>query len=142
MTKINIHQHPEVHQKIAAYPDAIRVIMEQLRDLIIETASEMDLTGPMEISLKWGEPTFKTRNGSPVRIGWKAKTPDQYAIYFICTTPLVETFRRVYGGLFDYEKNRAIVFNLNDTIPVNELKDCISLALDYKTLKDKPFLGR
>ena len=142
MKKINIIQDPMVDQKMASYPDAVRVIMEQLRDLIIETASEMDISGPLEVSLKWGEPSFKAPNGSPVRIDWKEKNPDQCAVYFICSTPLVETFRMVYGGLFNYEKNRAIVFNLDDDIPVMELKDCISMALDYQSLRDKPFLGR
>lgn len=142
MKSITIIQDPQVDHKIHSYPDGIRDKMEHLQNLIIETATEMDITGPLEVSLKWGEPSFKVPKGSPVRIDWKAKNPDQYAMYFICTTSLVETFRMVYGDLFRYEKNRAIVFNLEDELPEKELKDCIGMALDYQALKDKPFLGR
>jgi len=73
---------------------------------------------------------------------WKTKTPHQYAMYFNCNTSLVETFKSVYGNLFKYEKNRAILFSLDDEIPKKELKDCIEMALKYHTLKNKPFLGK
>jgi hypothetical protein len=43
----------------------------------------------------------------------KKKTPDQYQLYFKCTSRLVETFKMVFGDLFEYEKNRAIIFQLD-----------------------------
>ena len=91
--------------------------------------------------MKWGEPSYLVKKGSTIRMDWKAKSPDQYAMYFKCTSKLVPTFREVYGETFSYENNRAIVFGLDDEIPEAELKVCIGLALQYHLLKEKPRLG-
>ncbi|MFE4760421.1 hypothetical protein [Bacillus mycoides] len=37
--------------------------------------------------------------------------------------------------------NRAIVFAVNDNMPVEELKQCIVLAFTYHTRKHLPVLG-
>jgi len=73
---------------------------------------------------------------------WKAKKPDQYALYFKCTSKLVETFRALYGDTFAYENNRALVFSLTqEEIPEKELKVCIGMALRYHKVKHLPSLG-
>ena len=95
--------------------------MNYLRDLILETASEIESVEEIEETLKWGEPSYIVKKGSTIRMDWKPKAPNQYAMYFNCNTSLVETFKAVYGNLFKYEKNRAILFELNDKIPKNEL---------------------
>lgn len=77
----------------------------------------------------------------PLRIGWKAAIPDQYALYFHCKTRLVETFRELYGDTLRFEGNRAIVFNMQDPLPLEILKHCILLALTYHRRKNKPLLG-
>ena len=88
-----------------------------------------------------GEPSYLTTGGSTLRIDWKAKAPDQYAMYFNCNTSLVTTFKGLYGDLFTFEVNRAIVFGENDELPVEELKHCVSLALTYHRVKRLPLLG-
>jgi hypothetical protein len=72
----------------------------------------------------------------------EGKTPNQYAIYFKCTSKLVTTFREVYGDTFTYENNRAILFNLKKDIPEKELKECINMALTYHSVKHLERLGR
>ena len=47
----------------------------------------------------------------------------------------------VFGDLFEYEKNRAILFQLDQEIPVNELKKCINVTLMYHKVKDDITLG-
>ena len=113
-----------------------------MRSLIIETAADIEEIEEMEETLKWGEPSYLVKKGSTIRIDWKAKTPDQYAVYFKCTSKLVPTFREVYGDTFRYEKNRAICFGLDDEVPEEELKDCIALALQYHAVKGLPLLGK
>jgi hypothetical protein len=95
----------------------------------------------MEETLKWGEPSYLAEHGSTIRIDWKEKTPDQYDVYFKCTSKLVETFRMVYGDTFTYENNRAILFGLDQEVPRAELKECLRMALLYHTLKNLPRLG-
>jgi hypothetical protein len=72
---------------------------------------------------------------------WKQKSPDQYAIYFKCTSKLVPTFKTLYKNKFKFENNRAIVFKLDEKIPENELKHCIAMALQYHKIKNLPLLG-
>lgn len=114
-----------------------------LRQLILDTAREIAEVGVLEETLKWGEPSYLTipKTGSTIRIDWKRKTPDQYAMYFHCKTTLVDTFKEIYGDTFRYEGNRAIIFNMDDDIPVEELKHCIALSLSYHQRKHKSMLG-
>ena len=72
---------------------------------------------------------------------WKPKKPDQYALYFQCTSRLVDTFRMVFDHKFQYEGKRAIVFKLSQEIPVEELKECIKTTLTYHKVKQLPMLG-
>ena len=132
---------PKVAEKFDAYPGQIREQLLYLRQLILETASEMNEVGEVEETLKWGEPSYITKPGSTIRIGWKESNPQQYVMYFNCRTSLTDTFRAIYGDLFNFEGNRAIVFDQKETIPVDELKHCISLALIYHRVKHLPMLG-
>jgi uncharacterized protein YdhG (YjbR/CyaY superfamily) len=141
MSDLKITIDPRVADKFAAYPKEIQPKIDYLRSLIIETATENETVTSLEETLKWGEPSYLAKKGSTIRIDWKAKSPNQYAIYFKCTSKLVTTFREVYGDTFNYEKNRAIRFNLEDEVPKEELKSCIQAALNYHSLKDLPRLG-
>jgi len=105
-----------------------------LRQLILDTALSTEGVGEIEETLKWGEPSYltpHTKSGSTVRIAWKKSQEEHYAIYFKCTAHLVPAFKERYPVEFKYEGNRSIVFNIDDEIPVKELKSCIALALTY-----------
>lgn len=123
MKKIEIKQHPDVLLKFQSYPQAIRPKLDHLRHLILVTAQEIASIDQVEETLKWGEPSYLVKKGSTIRMDWKAKSPNQYALYFKCTSKLVPTFKAVYGQLFKYEKNRAILFDLEEEIPEQALKD-------------------
>ncbi len=134
-------QNPAVQEKFNTYPKEFKAKLEYLRELILEAANEIETLDELEETLKWGEPSYLTKHGSTIRLDWKAKNPEQYAIYFKCTSLLVETFREVYGDLFQYENNRAILFKLEDKVPVKQLKQCIKAALNYHKVKKLPLLG-
>lgn len=134
-------KNPKVDTIFNAYPEHIKPKIEALRKLILEVANELESVQKIEETLKWGEPSYIAKKGSTIRIDWKEKTPEQYAMYFKCTSKLVTTFKEVYGSTFKYEGNRAIVFNLEDVVPNKELKRCIKAALLYHTIKQLPTLG-
>lgn len=134
-------KNPKVVEVFSNYPEHVRPKMMHLRQLILDTASETEGVKKLEETLSWSEPSYKTKTGSTVRIDWKEKHPDQYAMYFTCTTSLVDTFRKLYANKLQFEANRAIVFDLSDEIPELELKHCISLALTYHKVKHLPMLG-
>ena len=140
-SKLNITSNPAVAEVLNSYPAPIPKKLKQLRQLILDTASEIDSVSELEETLKWGEPSYLAKKGSTVRIDWKKKKPNQYAIYFKCTSKLVATFKEVYPTMFNYEGKRAIVFSMTDEIPVVELKQCIEKALTYHTVKHLPLLG-
>lgn len=141
MAKLKIIKNSKVDKVFANYPDNVRDKIRFLRELVIETAEETEDLKELEETLKWGEPSFVTKNGSTLRMDWKEKTPDQYAMYFQCTSRLVETFRLVFGNKFQFEGNRAIVFKLNQKIPVFELKECIKASLTYHNVRHLITLG-
>lgn len=141
MSKLAITTHPKVADKFQTYPKEVKKKLDYLRQLILETATDIATITAIEETLKWGEPSYLVKKGSTIRIDWKAKTPDQYAMYFKCTSKLVLTFKEVYGDLFTYEKNRAIVFGLTEEVPREALKACIGSALRYHLVKQEPLLG-
>jgi len=91
--------------------------------------------------LKWGEPSYLVKKGSTLRMDWKSQSPGQYAMYFQCTSKLVPAFKLVYGNLFNYEGNRAIVFKMEEKLPKAALKKCIQATLTYHRIKHLPMLG-
>jgi len=123
------------------YPSEIHQQMMDLRQLIIDTASETEGVTSLEETLKWGEPSYLTKGGSTIRIDWKPSYPDEYALYFNCKSKLVDTFKELYREELTFDGNRAIVLKVSDDTPTNELKHCIALALTYHRVKHLPLLG-
>lgn len=141
MKDLHIQSSPEVEKVFHNYPDWVRMKLFSLRQLIFEVAMEIEGLEKIEETLKWGEPSYLVKKGSTIRIDWKEKKPDQYAIYFKCTSKLVPTFKTVYPNKFHFEGNRAIVFKMIDKLPVTELKKCIKAGLTYHEVKQFPLLG-
>ena len=141
MGELKVKTDPKVNEVFAFYPEEVRDKMQFLRELVIETARETEGVDQIEETLKWGEPSFVTKTGSTLRMDWKERAPDQYAMYFQCTSRLVETFRIVFDQRFEFEGKRAIVFKLDDNVPVEELKECIKASLIYHKVKDQMTLG-
>lgn len=133
---------PEVAAKFDTYPPNVRRKLLALRELIFRTAADLEGVGEIEEALRWGEPSYitKNRSGSTVRIDWKKRDPKHYAMYFHCQTNLVETFRTTFPDDFKFEGNRALVFSLEEKIPQRALAMCIEASFTYH-LK-KPGTGR
>lgn len=129
-----------IQNKFAQYPPQVKPALNALRELIYTLVSELKL-GDIEESLKWGEPSFKVKTGSPIRIDWKAATPDNYYIFFNCQTKLVDTFRELYSDVLEFQGNRAVVLKLNEPLPETKIKHCLTLALTYQKVKHLPLLG-
>lgn len=141
MENLKIKTAPEVESVFSNYPDPVRAKILNLRRLILETANEIEEITQLEETLKWGEPSYLVKKGSTLRIDWKQKNPDQYAMYFKCTSKLVPTFKLMYNDLFQFEGNRAIIFQMEDQIPEAEFKNCIRAGLRYHSVKHLPTLG-
>lgn len=98
---------PAVEAAFEAHPPALRDRLLDLRALIFETA-----TGPLNESLKWGQPAYRpigTKIGTTVRIDALKGSADSYVVYVPCQTSLVATYRDLYGDALRFEGNRAIL---------------------------------
>ena len=127
-----------VEKTFANYPAPMRRKLLALRALIFQTAAATDGVGTITETLKWGEPAYVTaqsKSGSTIRIAWKKSQPGQYALYFNCQTNLIESFKTLFPTAFNYEGNRAIVFDESATVPKDALAFCIAAALTYHAQK-------
>lgn len=131
----------EVIKLLDSYPANARQRLYELRQLILETAEELDGVHKLLETTKWAEPSYVTKTGSTIRMDWKPKTPDNYYMFFICNTDLVANFRLILGDELVFEGKRAIVLDLDQAIPIESLKRCIRLALTYHKVKHLPLLG-
>lgn len=129
-----------VADKFGSYPVNVRNRLLELRQLIFETALENDIQN-LEETLKWGEPSYLTKKGSTLRINNRKTNPNEYAIFFHCKTKLVDTFKEIYPTEFKYEGNRAIIFNVDESLDVIPLKHCIELSLSYHSISHLTLLG-
>ena len=130
----------DIREKLDLYPVKARERLNEIRELLYEVANEEKL-GEITEGLKWGEPSYSAKKGSPIRMDWKSKKPNQISLYFNCQTTLVETFKEIYRDSFQFKGNREIVLPMSKKLPSDELKDCISMALRYHTIKHLPLLG-
>lgn len=127
----------DVAQKFKTYPKEMRLKLLDLRALILSVAENTEGVGKIEEALKWGDPSFLTsesNSGSMIRIN-ATKVEGQYAVYFLCQTSLVKTFRELYPTKFNFEGNRAMLFDKSSKLPIKELKHCLSMALTYRLAK-------
>jgi len=130
---------PAVEKVFEAYPKPVKAKLQALRRLIFDTAKKTEGVGALEEALKWGQPSYLTtesKSGSTVRIDQVKTEAGQVAVYFHCQTNLVETFRELYPEL-RYEGNRAILLDAAETLPEEELRHCVGLALTYHSGKRK-----
>ncbi len=112
--------------------------LKELRAMVLDVAANTEAVGEIEECLKWGQPSFvtkKPKSGSTVRIDAIKDDPDHVAMYFICTTTLVDDFRAIYPDTFECRGNRALVFDVNQPFPEEELRHCIAMALTYNVRK-------
>jgi hypothetical protein len=123
---------------LAGFEPSIVTQMIPLRQLIFDVACNVPAIGALNESLKWGEPSFtpmKKSTGSSVRIA--PRKDGRVALHFICHTGLIEEFRELYPNL-EIEGKRGIILDMQNPLPLDELRHCIELALTYFQRKRFP----
>jgi len=122
------------------YPKPLRRNLDQVRDLIFEVAASTQGVGPIQETLKWGQPSYltnDTQSGTTVRIdkfGWEK---DKYALFVHCQSDVLEQFRTSFGKDFNYDGNRAIILDAKDDLREEGVRHFIWLALTYHLRKKK-----
>ncbi len=127
-------QDPRVAAVFRGYPPKLERRLLELRALIFKTAASTEGVGALEETLKWGQPSYLTRqtkSGTTIRIDQRRSSPDEYAMYVHCQTTLIEDFRVMFPEAFQFEGNRSIIFSVNERVPKAALSRCIAAALTY-----------
>ncbi len=117
-----------------SYPEEAREQLLAVRSLIFKLAAERTEVGPVTEALKWGEPSYlteKTKSGSTIRLGWRAKVPQKTGVFLNCNTSLVESYRELLPDALTYVGNREIALSIDEALPKEALSLCLSMALTY-----------
>ena len=125
---------PDVGSVFASYDEPVRARLLGLRQLMYETAAKTEGVGELEETTEGGQPSYltsETRSGTTVRIDAVKGEPEKYALYVNCQTNLIETFRELYRDELCLQGNRAVIFDVGDTLPKDIVRHCLSLALTY-----------
>ncbi len=125
---------------ISDYPVPARELFETVRWLIFDVGEAEGLDG-IEETLKWGEPAYHCASGSTVRVSWKPAYPDRISLFFNCQTRLISTFREICPDAFEFHGNREVSLPLSVSVPEEDLRLCLSMALRYHRIKHLPLLG-
>jgi len=122
----------DVAAAFAQLPEAARPGLMELRRLIFAVAADTPGVGPVQETLKWGQPAYltpETRAGSTIRLG--VPKSGGYAIFAHCQTTIIADFRALFGPDFTYDGNRAVIFDTSVTPDLDKLRLLISSALTY-----------
>jgi len=125
-------EKPAIENLFSNYEEPYKSALLKIRELIFDTAKKNPEVGKLTESLKWGQPTYstlETKSGTPIRID-KFGDSD-VAIFFNCHTVLVDRFREIFSKELKFSKNRAIVIDPLQKLPIASLEFCISSALVY-----------
>lgn len=118
--------NPDVEATFASFPEPERNALLTFRQLILDTAKTI---GPVEESLKWGQPAYRTPKGSTLRLGLPKS--GGHAIYAHCQTTIISDFRSLFPDDFRYDGNRGVLFATGETPDQEKLRLLIHGALTY-----------
>ena len=108
----------------------------RLRALILAQAAALPMVGPIEETLRWGQPAYlttQTKSGSTLRLG--VPKAGGFALYVHCQTSLIADFRMVAAGAFRFEGQRAVLFDHADEVQPDLLALLVRRALCWHVRK-------
>ena len=125
--------HSAVSAVLDAYPEGVRAKLHILRTRIHAVAAKTEGVGPLEETLKWGQPSFvtsETNSGTTLRIA--ATKAGGFGIFVPCASRVVPEFRALYPDAFRYDGNRGILFNTDSDMSNARIDMCSKSALTYR----------
>ncbi len=98
-----------------AVPAQLR--LQSLRTLFHDVAEAAEI-GPLDESLKWGQPAWRPRRprtGSTLRLNWSPDDPDHITAFVDCKTDLAAQMQLRFPDLPGNDGRRALRFDLTST---------------------------
>jgi hypothetical protein len=127
-----------VAEILRAYPKPLQAKLLGLRALIYKIAAETEGVGALEETVRWGQASYLTsasKSGSMIRMDRYRKEDSRCALYFLCRTTLVDSFKEMFGNTLAYEGNRAVILSVVGELNVPVISQCIEMALTYNARK-------
>ena len=124
-----------VDSVFSRYPEEQAACLRALRKVIVEVAEEEGVA-PLDVSLKWGQPSFcPAKNaGTAIRIDKDEAFGGHFALYVNCRTTLVSGWRARFED-FTFGGNRSVHFTTVAELGRPEVKMMIAEALTYRRNK-------
>ena len=126
-------QNAEVHQAFDKCLPQTKQVLLTIRQWIFEIAENSGQVGEILECLKRGEPSYVThtpKSGTTLRLSELKSNPAEYGLFVHCQTTLIGEFRVAYP-YFRYDKNRGVLFDSDEPIQTDAIKQFIYLALSY-----------
>ncbi|WP_267166705.1 hypothetical protein [Sulfitobacter sp. F26169L] len=104
-----------------------------MRALILLAALDANV-GPLEESLKWGQPAWRpkrARQGSTLRLNWQDNSPHTIVLFVDCKTNISATIHEIYPTDFEYESGRALRLTLGAPLPVQAIDHLARITFTY-----------
>lgn len=115
-----------------AIPQPARDRLLTLRALIYDEAAALPDIGPLQETLKWGQPAYLTpqsRAGTTLRLG--VPKTGGVAIYAHCQSRVIPDFQAMFPDDFTFDGTRAVLFGDDAPLRMDKLRLLIRGALTY-----------
>ncbi|MGG7567648.1 DUF1801 domain-containing protein [Rhodovulum sp. DZ06] len=128
---------PAVAAAFDAFPAPQRALLPALRAEVFAGAAADPRIGPLEETLKWGQPSWRPRSGAgtALRVGLPKTSPlgpAACALYVHCQTSVIEDVRPLLPPGLHIEGTRAVHLCAAAPPPPGALRPLILRALTYK----------
>ena len=128
---------PEIRDQIARWPQAAQGHFHGARALALRAAQGAE-TGPLDETLKWGQPAWRPRRprtGSTLRLNWSPARPDHLMAFVDCKTDLASLMSTRFPGQFENDGRRSLAFDLNAPLPQDAIAQLAHLTFTYHRRK-------
>lgn len=112
----------------AADPD-IAAGITRLRRMIYEVAASDPKIGPVQETVKWGQPAYLARKGTTLRLG--QPKGGGFGLYVHCQSRVIPEFRDLFPDHDRFDGTRGVVFRAADEICSERHGWLIHRALGY-----------
>ena len=108
--------------------------LQTLERIICDVAEKLikdEAFGELTATTKWGQQAFLPNQpnvGTTVRID--SVGDEQVGLFVHCQTTLVASWRKTFPN-FQYDGNRAILFEIGQRLPEAAIRACVEQALTY-----------
>ena len=130
-------EHTPLTDTLATWSAPAQKCAHTCRTLFHTIAKDAD-TGPLEESLKWGQPAWRprtARTGATLRMHWDAATPDRLSLYVDCKTDLAARMQDIYPDLPLNDGQRHLGININAPLPEQALAHLAEMTFTYHRAK-------